>query len=272
MTYFGFLLRFLVIPILLLLILAWRDHGWRRGWLRAPGSRTAGIIIGSLVLIALVYTTPWDNYLVANGIWWYDPALVTGITLGWVPIEEYTFFVLQPIMTCLWTLYLMRHFWPLRGEIAPSPAVRWVSTVVLLLVWGWAVKILVDGWAPGTYVAITLAWAIPPLLLQLALGGDVLWRQRTLVGVSILSATLYLAAADWLAIRIGIWTIDPAQSLNIFLGGTLPVEEFLFFLLTNTLVVFGLILGMAAVQWPTLRERVRPIYLWLGRSTAINRS
>ena len=23
-----------------------------------------------------VYTTPWDNYLVATNVWWYDPALV----------------------------------------------------------------------------------------------------------------------------------------------------------------------------------------------------
>ena len=30
-------------------------------------------------MIAVVYTTHWDNYLVATRVWWYDPALVSGI-------------------------------------------------------------------------------------------------------------------------------------------------------------------------------------------------
>jgi lycopene cyclase domain-containing protein len=62
--------------------------------------------IGLHVVIALVYTTPWDNYLVATNVWWYDPELVTGIVIGWVPIEEYTFFILQPILGGLWIFFL----------------------------------------------------------------------------------------------------------------------------------------------------------------------
>ncbi|MDX1617037.1 MAG: lycopene cyclase domain-containing protein, partial [Candidatus Promineifilaceae bacterium] len=99
MTYFGFLLRFLIVPILLLLGLTWFD---RRQGRHLPARLSSWPVVPAIfihVLIALLYTTPWDNYLVATEVWWYDPALVTGITLGWVPIEEYTFFVLQPIMT-----------------------------------------------------------------------------------------------------------------------------------------------------------------------------
>ena len=48
-----------------------------------------------------------------------------------------------------------------------------------------------------------------------------------------------------LAITAGTWTISPAQSLNIYLAGYLPVEEFLFFLITTTLVVFGITLVLA---------------------------
>jgi len=108
MTYFGFLLRFLVPPIVILALLAWRDHAQGR---RLPQSLTgfpAWIVLGAHVVVAVVYTTPWDNYLVANRIWWYDPDLVTGLTLGWVPIEEYTFFVLQTLLTGLWLLFLAR--------------------------------------------------------------------------------------------------------------------------------------------------------------------
>ena len=70
------------------------------------------------VIAAVVWTTPWDNYLVATGVWYYDPRLVTGITLGWVPIEEYTFFVVQTLITGLWLLWLGRR---LRTVSLPIP-------------------------------------------------------------------------------------------------------------------------------------------------------
>lgn len=59
-------------------------------------------------MIALIYTTPWDNYLVASGVWFYDPARVWNIILGWVPLEEYIFFILQTILTGLIVAGLLR--------------------------------------------------------------------------------------------------------------------------------------------------------------------
>jgi lycopene cyclase domain-containing protein len=56
-----------------------------------------------LALLALAYTTPWDNYLVYKGIWSYPPGRVMA-TIGWVPIEEYMFFVIQTALTSLWFL------------------------------------------------------------------------------------------------------------------------------------------------------------------------
>src|SRR5512142_2737525 len=97
MTYALFLAVFLAIPIVILLWL-----------LRRSLRRTELVWLGLLMGIALIYTTPWDNYLVANRIWWYHPDLVTGITIGWVPIEEYTFFLLQPLMSGLWFLFVSR--------------------------------------------------------------------------------------------------------------------------------------------------------------------
>jgi lycopene beta-cyclase len=254
MTYFGFLLRFLVIPILILLWLTWRDR--RRSQLTIPDYRPAWITLGTLILIAVIYTTPWDNYLVATGVWDYDPALVTGITLGWVPLEEYIFFILQPILTGLWTLYLASR---LSGRDNPStwqPQFRWISLALLAGLWIISAAILIATWHPGIYLSLQLVWALPPIMLQLAFGADILWKRRHVTLSAILSTTLYLAAADWLAIRAGIWQIDPAQSLNLFLGGYLPVEEFIFFLLTNILVVFGLLLGLATESWPRVTARL----------------
>ena len=90
MTYFGVLIWFIGIPLIVLAAVTAVDA--RRGRTSPP---LAWVVLAAHVVIALSYTTPWDNYLVATRVWWYDPALVAGITLGWVPIEEYTFFVVQ---------------------------------------------------------------------------------------------------------------------------------------------------------------------------------
>jgi lycopene cyclase domain-containing protein len=130
--------------------------------------------------------------------------------------------------------------------------------------------VLVTGWPPGTYLALILVWAVPPIALQLLFGADILWRYRRLVLGAIASLTLYLSAADTLAIGRGIWSIDPAQSLELFLGGTLPVEEFIFFLVTNTLLTFGVVLLWAAAvheRFAVLRRRA-----WQGNGLRIETS
>jgi lycopene cyclase domain-containing protein len=244
MTYFGFLARFLVLPMLLLMLVAWWDGRRRRALPVGLRAFPAWAAILLHVVIAVVYTTPWDNYLVATGVWWYDPAKVTGIVLGWVPIEEYTFFALQPILVGLWLLFLMRRL-PLPAAGPLQPLWRRVPVVVLGLLWVVAVVILVARWRPGTYLALELVWALPPIMLQIGFGGDILARYGRLVLTALLSLVCYLAAADALAIRTGTWSIDPAQSLPVLLGGVLPVEEFVFFLLTCVLLVFGIVLVMA---------------------------
>ncbi len=42
----------------------------------------------ALVVIAFVYTTPWDNLLVAWNVWSYPPDRVLA-RIGYVPVEEY---------------------------------------------------------------------------------------------------------------------------------------------------------------------------------------
>ena len=93
MTYLAFHALFILPPIAVLALAL-------RGRLAAIHLR-AGLFLAILPLIALVYTTPWDNYLVWRGVWVYGPDRVIG-TIGWVPIEEYLFFLLQPLLTGLW--------------------------------------------------------------------------------------------------------------------------------------------------------------------------
>jgi lycopene cyclase domain-containing protein len=245
MTYFGFLTIFLGIPILALAVLAFLDRCVGRQIVEARRGTPFLAALLLHILVAVLYTTPWDNYLVATGVWFYNPALVTGLRIGWVPVEEYTFFVLQTILTGLLLLALARRIRPdgqtLRGAL-------WYRAIPALLLGGLWVIVAIRfalGWQTGTYLSLILLWALPPIILQFVFGGDVLWRERRYAGLALLLSTAYLSITDSLAIGSGTWTIAPELSLGVFLWGVLPLEEFIFFLVTNSLIVLGMTLLMA---------------------------
>ncbi|MGA9532066.1 MAG: lycopene cyclase domain-containing protein [Anaerolineales bacterium] len=253
MTYFQFLLYFLVAPIVVLLLLS-RRHLTRYRWLT----------IGALMAIALIYTTPWDNYLVANEIWWYSPSQVTGLTLGWVPIEEYTFFLLQPLFTGL-LLLTLRRFDPPQGPLkwGNRPANRWILALVAL--WGTSIAVLLFGSTSTTYLGLELSWALPPLILQLAFGGELLLGAFRSAGLALVGSTLYFTLADVVAIEAGIWTIHPSYTLGLNPLPSLVLEEAVFFALTNALVIGGLTLLWhpdSASRWSSLKDH------WLGSRRA----
>ena len=245
MTYFGFLLRFVGVPLLILTALTLWDA--RRGK-RLPEQlrgMPAWFTIAAHIVAAVVWTTPWDNYLVATGVWFYNPELVTGITFGWVPIEEYTFFVVQTLLTGLWVLWLARNMKPAPAPFPHRPRLRAISAAVVAALVVAAVALFFSRWRPGTYLALEVGWLLLPVIPQMLAGADALWHHRRLVLFGLLPTWLYLSATDSLAIGSGTWTIDANQSLDILLFGVLPIEEFIFFGLTNLLIVFGMVLFLA---------------------------
>ncbi|NWF68862.1 MAG: lycopene cyclase domain-containing protein [Chloroflexi bacterium] len=269
MKYFGFLARFVVVPLMILGWLTWRDNKRGKTMPANLSNYPAVAVLAGHVATAIAYTTPWDNYLVATKVWWYDRKKVTGLTLGWVPIEEYTFFVLQSLLTGLWTLWWAKR---LPTAEAPYPAdpntslpARLATTGALGALWTVSAYNLWRGHQPGNYLNLTLAWALPPIMLQTLLGGDILWRQRKLIALGIIPATLYLSSADSLAIGSGTWTINPAKTLNLHLPNKLPLEEGLFFLLTNTLLVFGMILVLSPESERRIPGTMRKSYFRLKR-------
>lgn len=265
MTYFGVLLQFVIPPLVFFAALAWIDARRNRP-LMGDGfmKRHAWRVIFAHVVIALVYTTPWDNYLVATNVWWYDNDLVTGITIGYVPIEEYTFFVVQTLMTGTWMLALSRYIFKQEPTFDPNPSLRYASTASMGLIFVLSVLVLILGWESGTYLALILGWAAIPFGLQLIFGADILRSRLGYITVAILVPTTYLNTVDAIAIKSGTWTIDPQQTTGIMIGGILPIEEAVFFMVTNILVVFGITLMMSEVsqqrtrQWlVVLRGRLR---------------
>ncbi len=243
MSYGAFLGLFVVPPIVALLaaVIRWPP--------RVPARELAGGI-AVLAVIAVVYTTPWDNYLVASETWTYPEDRTWGIRLGWVPLEEYLFFVLQTVLTGLWVGLLLRGHRPGGREWGGW---RPGAAVVLLAIAaaGWAA--VLGGPDSLRYLGLIVGWAALPLALQGWFGADLLagrWR-TVLAGFAV--PTAYLAFADSVAIGAGTWHITEATSTGLKLPGGLPMEELVFFLVTNMLVTFGLVLLLI----PEGRERAR---------------
>lgn len=229
MTYLQFHLVFILPPILLL---AWFlrkklvDETWRRP-LRA---------LAGMMLVAFIYTTAWDNYLVWKGVWGYGADRVL-LTIGYVPLSEYLFFLLQPVLTGLW-FYGLIAWRPARGRQATRTA-RWAGLAVGL---GLTVVGIICLYSDSTlYFGLILAWAGPVLAGQWWLSGRLFWmyRRHWLAGVAV--PTLYLWIADRTAIGLGIWYVSDRYTTGLELAG-LPAEEATFFLVTNLMVVQGLMM------------------------------
>jgi lycopene beta-cyclase len=231
MTYLQFHLIFILPPIL---ALGWWT--WRSG---AVGVREAGLL-AALAAIAFVYTTPWDNYLVWRGVWGYGQERVIG-TIGYVPVEEYLFFILQPVLTGLWLFAVLRSA---RWEPAATgrAAGWWGAAIGAALTVAGVLLLRHDA---GTYLGLILVWAAPPLAGQWAYAGREIAARMRAWAFAVGVPTLYLWIADAVAIRQGVWAISERYTLGPSLAG-LPLEEAVFFLVTNLLVVQGLMLFLYA--------------------------
>ena len=275
MTYLQFLLVFILPPLILLLVTL-------RGARRRLGAR-ATWVLPAMAVIALTYTTPWDNYLVYRGVWWYGADRVVA-TIGYVPVEEYLFFVLQPLLTGAWTYHVLlrsrgadaRHATSAPGASdaaaagvsavygAPARATPALATIGSAAMLGAALYLLATAGGvyalttrSGLYLGLILAWAAPVLALQWPFIARFVRVQPGTFALSIAVPTLYLWIADRVAIGAGIWTIAPQYTTGLHLFG-LPLEEAVFFLVTNLLVVQGVLLFLqpAPIRSPAARTRV----------------
>ena len=202
------------------------------------GSRR-DVFTGTLVLagLALVYTTPWDNYLIERGVWWYGEGAVL-VSFGAAPLGEYLFFVLQPLLVALWAArFPVETTRPLSVSL-PERALGLAGAGVVA-----AAGLALLGTDSGLYLGSLLVWSAPILAIQWAFGWPFLIAEWRAVLAGTLAPTLYLWVVDRLAIGAGLWTISERYTtgLDVPLLG-LPIEEAVFFLLTSLFVVQGLVL------------------------------
>ncbi len=86
---------------------------------------------------------------------------------------------------------------------------------------------------------------MPLIVIQWLLGLDILAKRWKVWLPGILIPTLYLTAVDALAIGTQSWTVNGTQATGALIPLlNSPIEEGIFFLVTDTFIVQGLILLM----------------------------
>ncbi|KAF4442343.1 phytoene synthase [Fusarium austroafricanum] len=204
-------------------------------------SRLDTFKLSFLITIAVVSTIPWDSYLIRNRIWTYPPGVVVGLTAWDIPSEELFFFVIQTFNTSLlYMIFSKPTFHPIYlaktsiwGRIVGQ--IFFSSAIIFGLV-------SVSRGGEGMYMGLILIWACPFLLflwtISYPFSVNLPWTNTAL---PIALPTLYLWVVDTFALRRGTWAISSGTKYGIVLWDGLDIEEAVFFLLTNTLIVFGLV-------------------------------
>jgi len=89
----------------------------------------------------------------------------------------------------------------------------------------------------STYLALMAACVLVTLPLELVLRARVYARPRRWLA-SLLPVFLVFGVWDYLAIRRGHWSYSPRYTSGVrFLGGVLPLEEVVFFLVVPTCAI-----------------------------------
>lgn len=216
--------------------------------------------------VATVYTLPWDDLLVRDGVWWYGPDRVwLDYLVGHTPLEEVFFFSIQTLLVGgLWCLWLVGGAKVLPSLHAPRnlPVPHAMSLLrgrrrgyVLLSclqVLGAVLLLWQDGLleSHAVYAGLILSWCTPVLTIQWVFGAEMLLDNARPLIELLSFAAVGLVSVDRWAIRRGIWAIQadytaPSWAAEAVLGPNMPFEEALFFLVSSSMCIGGLSLAVA---------------------------
>lgn len=238
MTYAGFILLFVILPSVMLI--GGMSLARRNGRYATIDLRYHWRGIAILAVIAFVWTTPWDNYLIASGVW-DSPADRILARILYVPVEEYAFFILMPILNGAVMAWLLG-FQPIAANSTWRLAQRRGRAVAALLgallFCGGLIALRDES---GTYLGLILVWFTPPLLIQWMFDPAALIRGKRMVLAGTLLPSLYFGLVDSYAIRQGIWVISGTKTTGWGLP-QLPIEELIFFSVTSLLLAQGMVL------------------------------
>ena len=223
MTYLSFILLFLLIPLVFLIIFC-------KYYLKEYRIPLTTIFV--LSLIALSYTIPWDNYLIVEGIWFYDSQRISHLFLS-IPIEECGFMILQTALSVVIFDVFLKNIYeaPLNFKVK---ALLYACPILL-------VGLYFLTFINGRYISLILLWSFLPVCLQWSLGIHSIRINFKKIAAPFCLITGYYCIIDSFAISEGIWTISDSTSLGINFFN-LPLEEIIFFFFTNLFIAQAVIL------------------------------
>ncbi|XP_027845625.2 uncharacterized protein LOC114125977 [Aphis gossypii] len=196
--------------------------------------------ISFISIIAFVYTTPWDNYIIYNKGWSYPSEKVLGV-FGYVPIEEYMFFITQTVLTSLWALLCVRWSTPCLNfnyDKHSYQLIRWIPIAFLAIATVVGYIITIPG-QPTFYLGCILWWVSPVVMFLWYGAGNFFVKKIIPCSFAVLVPTLYLCWVDQFALKENIWHINEKTMLNIFVAEDLPFEEAFFFFISNVIIVLA---------------------------------
>lgn len=203
-------------------------------------SRSEVFKITFVSAIAVIYTTPWDNYMVYRGVWSFSPDRVL-MFIGYGPAEEYIFFVLQTVLTGLWTLLCARWRTPctcFNYDRRSYQLIRWIPILPLIAATVIGYRTAVPG-QPTFYLCCLLYWICPVLVFIWYNVGNYTVQMLGPSSVAVVVPTVYLCLVDKIAIENGVWNINESDSLGMLVDH-LPVEEAFFFFVINIIIVLSM--------------------------------
>jgi lycopene cyclase domain-containing protein len=239
MTYLRFHLIF-NLPLMILLAVCTGPIPWTIEEVTA---------VGLVLLAVMIFTTPWDNLAAKWGIWGF-PREKYSLRIGYLPIEEYAFFLLQSANVML-AVRALFHFFPDWQTGQETGIGKWTLICLAASVIPWifvAIQLRLLRRTAGTRVnyAIHLAWFLPVIYAQWIMAPPLFWAHAGLLAMVTAAFGVYYTLADLAAVRAGTWFVDEAQITGVKLGGILPWEEIAFFFLTSLLVAQSYLLLLPA--------------------------
>ena len=229
MTYLRFHLIF-NLPILIILAAMTGTVPWTSAELEAAG----------LVLLAvMIFTSPWDNLAAKWGIWGF-PRAKYSVRIGYLPVEEYAFFLLQSANVML-AVRACFHFVPdwQTGQETGLGIITLICLAASVIPWIFIainLRRLRRKAGPRVNYAVHLAWFLPVIYTQWVLAPFLFFEHLSLLLLTTVAFGVYYTLADLAAVRAGTWFFDEKQITGVKLGGVLPWEEIAFFFLTSLLV------------------------------------
>ncbi|KAF8309327.1 terpenoid synthase, partial [Clavulina sp. PMI_390] len=207
--------------------------------------------IGFLLIVAVVYTIPWDSYLIRSHVWTYPPDAILGPKFLDIPAEELFFFIIQTHITSVIYLILSKtvlHVTLLseshNKRRQSSARIRAIGLTICysgIALGIWLVWTSIGGDDQGgLYLGLILVWSFPVLtFLWHVASSHIIALPLYTTGLPIIIPTLFLWVVDTLALHRGTWVIESGTKHEWHLWMNLDFEEALFFVLTNIQVTFG---------------------------------